>query len=432
MTLPHIGLFGRLFILFSITTISLAAFIALGVFVMSESDAKNILRARHDNIVSMLQHAMTNEDKKEVAEEAKKNKVQLLIINNGKKWSTLERFPEIDNLMRNEQPIGSLHFAKYKSNYYLLYNDNENWIVATSLAANLLVYRDWLASWPWFSALIVLLFSYLILKKMLRPVNEAIESTQMISQGNFDHRIEKHPKTELAQLTRGLNKMAADLKQLFEAKDELLLAISHELRTPMARMTVSLAMLEQNNIVHDLSNDIKQMNYLIEQLLEGERLQQGHKVLSLSTYFLPNLIDELLDEQGLENKVTLDGPPPEFALTIDVGRIKFLLRNLLQNAINYSTPHTEIVLKIRKIGHGLEFQVIDQGPGIPIDSLDRIFEPFYRVEHINNRSTNGIGLGLYLCQRIAQAHDGELTVSNNEGKGSCFNCRLPQSCIVSS
>ena len=432
MKLPHLGLFGRLFLLFSITTVLLALFIALGSFTMPETEAKSIISDRHDNIVEMLGYTISaSDDREKIGEEARSKRVHLLIKKNGGRWSTSKSFPEIETLLQIAEPIGSLKFAKYKSKYYLLFNEEDDWIVATALAANIIVYRDWLVYWPWLAALLTLLISYLMLRKLFGPVSQAIKSTQMISQGKFDYRIPHHPKTELAQLTRGLNKMASDLKQLFEAKDELLLAISHELRTPMARMTVSLAMLEKNQVVDDLNNDIEQMNNLIEQLLEGERLQQGHKVLSLIPYFLPSLVEDIVTEQGIADRVKLVGEVPEIAVNIDVGRIKFLVRNLLKNAIAHSKSTDTVQLKIAVDSRGVVMDVIDKGTGIPEASLDKIFEPFYCVENINNRSTEGTGLGLYLCQRIAQAHNGQLRVKNNEDKGCQFSFMLPNDVIAS-
>ena len=275
-------------------------------------------------------------------------------------------------------------------------------------------------------ALLVLTISYRVLRKWLRPVAEALKSAQMVSQGDFKYRIEDHPKTELAELTHGLNKMAGDLQQMFDAKNELLLAISHELRTPMARMKVSLAMLEGNEVATDLNKDIQQMDSLIEQLLEGERLEQGHKVLHLSSYYLPSLIEDIVAEQEDNERISVTSEIPEEAVKLDVGRIKFLLRNLLRNAIDHSSAGVKVSLSVTQTESEFTFNVSDDGPGIPAESMEHIFEPFYCVENIQNRSTKGVGLGLYLCRKIAIAHQGELTVTSEQGQGSCFSLVLPK------
>ena len=354
-----------------------------------------------------------------------KNRVTLFVERGGQTWSTSENAPKFSELEKVSEKIGSLYFAKYRSKYYLLVNSNETWVGVTARFANFIIYSNWLVAWPWVLAFTVVVISYLLLMRLLRPVKEAIESAKTISQGNFDYQIKRHSKTELAELTKSLNKMATDLKQLFEAKNELLLAVSHELRTPMARMKISLAMAEDNPMFTDLSNDVKQMDNIVEQLLEGERLQMGTKMLHLSTYFLPSLIEDVTNEYGIKGKVEVTQEVPEEAVTIDVGRIKFLLRNLLQNAINHGENDDKVELTVKQVNDNIEIRVSDSGPGISEELLTRIFEPFFQVENISHRSTKGTGLGLYLCQKIALAHGGELTVKNNSDKGCQFCFKLP-------
>ncbi|BBN82559.1 hypothetical protein PA25_25440 [Pseudoalteromonas sp. A25] len=428
----NLGLFGRLFLLFSVTTVLLATSITLGVFSLSEQDAKHIILERHDSLHDMLSRtAVSPINKEKLIRDAKANKVQLLVSVDGHRWSSAELFPTIDTLRQSSQPIGKLLFAKHEHKYYLLAQNGNNWAAITSNIANLIVYPNWLVYWPWCFAVVVLVSSYLLLKKLIKPIKDAINSANVLSQGQLDHRITEHPKTELSQLTRGLNAMAHNLSQLFEAQNELLLAISHELRTPMARMKVSLAMLPENQTVKDLGDDITQMDNLIEQLLEGERLKRGYSVLDVSSHYLPVLIDELLQEPIIKDRVTLQDTVPELAVRLDVGRIKFLLRNLLKNAVEHSPSNALVSIRVTRRNETLIFDVTDQGPGIAQALQEKVFEPFFQVTSISHRSTSGLGLGLYLCKKIALAHNGSLTVSNNADKGCSFCLTLPGDCIKS-
>jgi signal transduction histidine kinase len=427
MKIPRIGLYSRFFALFGGSTFLLALCIALGTFAMSEEFARNFVKERYQQLDEMLTIAIdTSADVSVLKERAKENRVQLMIIRGNERLITSDSFPDIDILLNNAEKIESLYFVKYKSKYYLLAKKQDAWIVVTSTIINLLVYPQWLLAWPWLMALFILYLSYLILRRLLRPVADATKSTQMVSRGDFSYRIERHPKTELAELTHGLNRMAAKLKQLFDAKSDLLLAISHELRTPLGRMSVSVAMLEDKSISTELKNDIKQMDVLIEQLLEGERLQHSHKTLHLSTYYLPTLLQEVTGEKGLAGHVVQLGEVPEEVVYVDVGRIKFLLRNLLKNAIEHTAGDTEVALAISVSEQHISITVSDNGPGIAAEDLSQLFEPFYCAQHTTHRDTKGAGLGLYLCQRIAQAHNGELLVNSVVGEGSDFTLRLPQ------
>mgnify|MGYP000082203038 CR=1 FL=1 len=426
MKIPRLGLYSRFFALFGLATILLAAILAFGVAMLSETDAKEIVKERNERFHKILTTAFDGPvDLEKLKKKVKKPIVEILVIKENEEIRTSDVFPDISILLAKAEKIDALYFVKHQSRYYLMAKSDTGKIVVTSKLLNWLIYPGWMLVIPWILAASVICISYWLLHRLLKPIKEARSCASMVSQGHFDYRIQEHPKTELAELTHGLNKMASDLQQLFDAKSDVLLAISHELRTPLARMGVSLAMLEKNDIVCDLQNDIKHMDRLIEQLLEGERLQQGHKVLHLSTYFVPTLVDEMLGESEVKARIDLLGDIPEAVLNIDVGRIKFLLRNLLQNAIKHSATDTGITLSSHISGDYLVFEVKDNGKGIPEEAQEHIFEPFYCVEHTTHRDTQGTGLGLYLCQRIAQAHGGKLSVKSSLGEGCTFTLSLP-------
>ncbi|MBE1298545.1 MAG: HAMP domain-containing protein [Alteromonadaceae bacterium] len=427
LSLPKMGLYARFFLLFNVTTVLLAIFITLGFFTYSEGEVRELIRENHDQIYERLTRLHDKDiNIEKIREEVSQPKVDIKVVRGEQVWTTWDNFPEVSTLLESAEPIKSLYFTKYQFRYYLLANKEDTWVAFTALPATLLLSPGWLKYWPWVAAVLVFTLSYLALRRWLKPIAEATKSSKRVSQGEFNYRIDKHPKTELAELTRGLNKMAADLQQLFDAKNELLLAISHELRTPMARMKVSLAMLEESSVSADLNKDIAQMDQMIEQLLEAERLEQGHKVLHQSHYYLPSLMEEILAEQDNAESISVASEIPEEAIQLDIGRIKFLLRNLLRNAIEYSPKEAKVELVVDQTDKEFVFSVRDNGPGISTELQERIFEPFYRVENIDNRSHKGVGLGLYLCRKIAIAHGGSLTVESVVGKGSCFRFVLPK------
>ena len=423
---PRLGLYSRFFALFAVTTLLLAISIAMGVAIVSEDRARGFIQERNVHMHKMFTDALENPiSAEELKEKVKGAKVNVQIIREGVKTSTSDDFPEVEVLLGKAEKIGELYVVKHRSQYYIINSEERGSVMITSPLLNLIIYPNWLVGWPWLMAIGVVCISYLIVRHYLRPIAEALKSAQNISQGHFDYRIESHPKTELADLTHGLNRMAEDLRNLFDAKNDLLLAISHELRTPLARMSISAVMLENSEQAEEIKNDIKQMDRLIDQLLEGERLQHGHKVLHLSRYFIPTLVDELLGEQDIKEKLVLTTDVPEAVLNIDVGRIKFLLRNLIKNAIEHTNQGADINLSVSEQQDHLIFEVKDSGPGMPEEALTKIFDPFFCVENTTHRDTKGTGLGLYLCQRIAQAHKGELQVESELGKGSTFRLSLP-------
>ncbi|MDO8864255.1 sensor histidine kinase [Haliea sp. E1-2-M8] len=129
---------------------------------------------------------------------------------------------------------------------------------------------------------------------------------------------------------------------------------------------------------------------------------------------------------NLETGITpLDGTLPEIALKLDMGRMKFLLRNLLHNSLKHNPPGTRVSLLITEQEKQLCLVVADNGKGIPQAALPKLFDPFYCVNNTTHRDTQGTGLGLYLCKKIALAHGGDLTVQSEPGKGCRFILTLP-------
>ncbi len=426
MSIQHLGLYSRFFLLFTATTLLLVVFIVLGTFTLSEEQAKQIVLERHAQLSDMMVGvAIPTVDIENLRSEATSNRVQIQINDGEQTWTTAEPLPHQDELLAAAEQLGSLYFARHDGRYYLLTEQDGTWITVTSAIANLLVYPKWLVYWPWLIVLLIIIISYRLLVSQLKPIKSAVYSAKQISQGNFDYRIIDHPKNDLAELTHGLNKMASELKKLFTAKDDLLLAVSHELRSPMARMKVSFALLEDNETVKKLGKDVEQMDLIIGQLLESERLQQPEKALHIDTYFLPQFISEVVEEHNTHQRIDVTGDVPEIAVSMDGGRIKFVLRNLIKNALTHSDDPISLLIKLDARDPLAAISVKDHGVGIPEALLGDLFEPFTNSDAIDERSTKGLGLGLYLCKRIAIAHGGDLTVESQTGEGSTFTLVLP-------
>ena len=127
---------------------------------------------------------------------------------------------------------------------------------------------------------------------------------------------------------------------------------------------------------------------------------------------------------GIDN-LTLEGSIPEIVIDIDLGRFKFLVRNLIENALTHYIDSSHVLIACKKSSNQLIISVRDFGSGMDEQFLSKVFEPFSQAENVNNRSNKGVGLGLFLCKRIALAHGGDLSVKSELGKGSTFIFKLP-------
>ena len=221
---------------------------------------------------------------------------------------------------------------------------------------------------------------------------------------------------ELGALAGRVNGMATNLHGMLEAKRALLLAISHELRSPLTRARVNAELLDDSAPRQALLDDLGAMRDLITQLLESERLAQGHSALQAEACDLAALARDLLQTQFEGRGVALGLDDTMAPVTADPTRMRLLLRNLVDNALRHgagaATPPT-LFLRTEADGR-LALGVRDHGPGVAADRLQQLGEAFYRPDGARTRSTGGVGLGLTLCRLVAQAHGGELRIRRAE------------------
>ncbi|BBN82569.1 hypothetical protein PA25_25540 [Pseudoalteromonas sp. A25] len=426
MNFPKFGLFSRFFALFGASTILLGLCFVAAYFVMSEEQALRQLDLRYKAMQAFFKSIeSTSPQHYQIHQYAEQIKGDIAIERQGQRFSNITDFPSIATLLEHASPFKAVFYAKYHSKYYLLYQLPDGWVAITSTPFNLLVYSKWVVYWPWLLAITILCASYGILRYWLTPLMDMFSVVKQVSKGDFTQSIERIPNNEFAELIQGVNKMIADLNTMFEAKNELLLAVSHELRTPLAHMQVSLAMSHKDKHIEKVTQDIQHMEQLIEQLVEGERLRSGHQALHLTNNYLPALIDEILAESISFQRIRRVGEVPDVVLRVDVGRFKFLIRNLLNNALKHNNNDVECWLEVTADDNNLTLVVADQGRGISKAALSHLFEPFYRVSKVAYRDAKGIGLGLCLCKSIVEAHGGSIEVESKLGKGTRFIAFLP-------
>ncbi len=275
-----------------------------------------------------------------------------------------------------------------------------------------------------FSILGVLLLIYYATRALFKPIDDINHGVKQFGIGNLDHKITKHRNDQLGELTDSVNQMAEDIANMLEAKRQLLLGISHELRSPLTRSKVNLALLENSNAKTEIDNDIQSMDQLINELLESERLNSPHKVIQPEPTDVTQLVKELIDTEFKNENIVAD--LQSITADIDPTRIKLLVRNLLQNAIKYSSDAT-LPANISLQANSTKFTLVveDFGHGIAREHIPFLTEPFYRADPSRQRLTGGYGLGLYLCRMIVEAHSGQIKVESQIKKGTRIECRIP-------
>lgn len=263
--------------------------------------------------------------------------------------------------------------------------------------------------------------AYVYVRRLLRPLDDIGAGAERFGHGDFDAPIPLRRRDELGDLAQRINTMAQDIKGMLDAKRGLLLALSHELRSPLTRARLNAELLptsadgsgagepERTALLRDLN----EMRDLISDLLESERLASPHATLQREPVDLAALVREVMADMPDAAAVTLDLAAGLPALALDRTRMRLLLRNLLDNALRYSAeaPQPPRITLTRQDG-GVLLEVRDFGPGVDAEQLARLTEPFYRTDSARQRATGGVGLGMYLCQLVAQAHGSRLQVDN--------------------
>jgi len=278
------------------------------------------------------------------------------------------------------------------------------------------------------SMLIVLILIYILLRYITHPLKIIQKGIRYIASGDMDYRIKLKQQDEFGELAKTINQMADDIQQMLEAKRQLLLAISHELRSPLTRMKVALSLMEESKLKHRLDKDINEMAQLITDLLEVERLNHRHQALNLSSVNINQLIQTVVKEQETEQTIILELDPKITNQSLDQTRWKFVIKNLLSNALKYNQTTKPITIKTLQFKTTWTVSVIDQGVGIPKQYIPYLTEPFYRLDSSRQRKTGGYGLGLHIVKMIIESHHGLLKINSEEGKGTCveieMNCYL--------
>jgi signal transduction histidine kinase len=257
------------------------------------------------------------------------------------------------------------------------------------------------------------LVAYTVVRRLLRPLRPIGQGVARFGAGDFATPIPPLRRDELGELAERINAMAAGLRDRLEAKRALLLAISHELRSPLTRARVNAELVPPGEHRDALLRDLAQMRDLIDDLLESERLAQGHAALQTEAVDLAALVRELVATRFADAGLTLDLDETLGPQAVDPMRLRLLLRNLIDNALRHGAGAVQPprVALVRDDESGwLRLTVRDHGAGVSEEQLAHLAEPFYRTDPARARASGGVGLGLALCRLVAQAHGGQLLV----------------------
>lgn len=276
-------------------------------------------------------------------------------------------------------------------------------------------------------------------RKMLSPISQMIGATNQIGGSSLDARLDvPEPDDELKSLALTINNMLERVSAAYRQQGRFVADVSHELRTPLAVMQGNVDLLSRwgskdpavmHDSIHALQKQTAYMNQLVENLLFLARFDNMQSQLSLSTFSIRELFEELLEEQALidpDHTYEVSIAPLNDALSADRTMIKQLLRALIDNSVKYTQSDGVILLSFELDDAQAVLTVSDNGIGMDAEHCEHIFERFYRVDPARTRATGGMGLGLSIVFVIAQAHRGHVSAISNSGAGTTVSVSLPR------
>jgi signal transduction histidine kinase len=285
-----------------------------------------------------------------------------------------------------------------------------------------------LVAWLMLLFALVATAAWPVSRALTRRLKTLEAGVQAFGSGQLHARVAVQGRDEVASLATSFNQAAERIEALMQAHQTLLANASHELRSPLARLKMALAMLDgtdgerRGSLQQEVDRNISELDALVEEVLLASRLEAKASLDSPHTVDLTALCAEEAAALGIE----VQGPPAQVQVPAQVkGEERLLrraIRNLLENARRYGQGSAS--LQVLPLPGRLQVRVEDRGPGVPDADKSRIFEPFYRLPG-HAEVSGGVGLGLSLVRQIAQRHSGQVWCEDRPGGGSCFVLELP-------
>jgi len=287
------------------------------------------------------------------------------------------------------------------------------------------------------------LVCYLLSWVLTKPIVRLRTATRQLAAGDLSTRTGAPASTrrdEVAGLMRDFDAMAERIETLLKAQSRLLNDISHELRSPLARLNVALGLARQRvdtesaDMLDRIELEASRLNELIGRILTLARLEDGEQVVPQTPVPLDELVDSISEDAEFEAQarnchVKTTIPDGNWQVRGNASLLHSAVENVVRNAIRYTQEGTSVQIELkaepRAGASEAVLRICDSGPGVPEDSLGKLFEPFYRLDDARGRLTGGVGLGLAITERAVRFHGGKVAAFNRNGGGLMVEIRLP-------
>lgn len=290
--------------------------------------------------------------------------------------------------------------------------------------------------WLWLVAalLIISLVSYLLAHFLSRRIRHLRHAVQRLSDGDLSSRVSLSGRDEVSELAADFNQMADRINDMLDSQRRLVSDVSHELRSPLARLRIALELAQRSDdtstALPRIEKEANELENLVTELLSLARIESGQFQLEKQDTDINKLLQKIVHDANFEGEakhceVRL-GSSEAITLSVDPVLIRAAIENVVRNAIHYSPEHSIVQVSTRLSPEEFTITIEDSGIGVPEQSLELLFKPFTRVAEARDRSSGGFGLGLAITGKSLLAHGGEAIAENREQGGLRVILVLPR------
>ena len=275
--------------------------------------------------------------------------------------------------------------------------------------------------WMVVSSLVLLAVAILFLRNQVRPIERLALAADAFGKGRAVPDFKPYGAREVRRAAQAFLTMRARIERYVQQRTEMLAGVSHDLKTPLTRMKLQLALMGDGTEVAPLQDDVVEMEHMLDEYLDFARGEGGEDMQSVD---LAEVVEETVAtarRSGSENRLRLDSAP-SIVMSVRRQSLKRCMMNLIDNALKHGT---HVLVTLARSGRFVEILVDDDGPGIPAERREEAFRPFHRLDEGRNLQRGGVGLGLAIARDSARAHGGDLVLEDSPMGGLRAVVRLP-------
>jgi len=271
--------------------------------------------------------------------------------------------------------------------------------------------------WTTLPSVILVLIALVFLKNQTRPLVRLAKAAERFGKGDYVNDFRPSGAAEIRKAAYEFDRMAKRINRHLNQRSEMLSGISHDLRTPLTRLKLQLAMIDQKNISENMSKDIDEMERMLNDYLQFAKTQAQENTSPIN---LSNLFNEIKKDLKNENLILIN--LEDSILKGRASALKRCFENVIQNGLAYGK---KVYVNLQKGSNRVVINIEDDGPGIPEDQYKNVFKPFFRLDKSRSLNKSGVGLGLAVVEDIINSHGGNIQLSKSKYNGLQVKISLP-------